>query len=241
MGKQLPGIDLEILEKVNKYREIRIKELKEGNTQIQPFISDKKIVLQLIPLEAFSIPREYDILKLGDKFDQLLKPLWDIKRDNEYNFEGRINYVYEERNTLTGTEAIAVSYVQFFRNGIIEAVDGHYSSLSAILINNIEQTIILNTELYLQFQEKMEISVPIGWGLSLIKVAGLSLDIGPLNINRKNIHPILKNDLILPLITIDKFGLDIKKLLRISFDRIWNACGYPRSFQYDKNGEFKAV
>ena len=59
----------------------------------------------------------------------------------------------------------------------------------------------------------------------------------------KNIKPFINQgqfDLILPEIIIESFDEDLTKTFKTSFDQIWNACGYPRSFQYNEKGDFKA-
>jgi len=52
------------------------------------------------------------------------------------------------------------------------------------------------------------------------------------------VQSIDREDLKLPRVVIDDFVKNPEKMLKTSFDRIWNACGYPNSLHYDKNGNW---
>jgi hypothetical protein len=51
--------------------------------------------------------------------------------------------------------------------------------------------------------------------------------------------PIDRDALLLPDVIAEEFDVDVPKLLKPVFDGLWNACGYPRSLNYDDEGNWK--
>jgi hypothetical protein len=54
------------------------------------------------------------------------------------------------------------------------------------------------------------------------------------------IRRINQPNLILPEVFLENSAVCIEKEMRNSFDMLWNAGGWPRSFSYDKDGNFPA-
>lgn len=187
-------------------------------------------------MSSFRDPKDYDILTFQEKSMVLLKPFYEEKEafSQTYNFDGLLNFLLAE-------DKACLSYVQLYRNGIIEAVEGVYFTREEkdIPIYTIEQEIILKTDNYLSFQKEMEINPPVICYLALLGVKEYSISDESIDTDFLDIHPFDVEDLHLPKIVIDKFEVDTKKIFKMSFNRIWNACGYPRSFQYDDDGEWK--
>lgn len=226
----------EIFKEIEEFHQERIKKLKNNETP-KPCREGGKIVLHLIPLDSFRTFEDYDIFTFEEKSRVLLKPFFEEKEafSQTYNFEGLLNF-------LLAGDKTCLSYVQLYRNGIIEAVEGVYFARERkdIPIYKIEQEIILKTDNYLLFQNEIGIKLPIVCYLALLGVKGYKIPSDSIRNDFLDIHPFDIENLHLPKIVIDKFEVDTKKMFKISFDRIWNACGYPRSFQYDDKGEFKA-
>lgn len=225
----------EIFKEIEEFHQERIVKLKNNETP-KPFREGGKIVLHLIPKDSFrEDPTYYDIFTFEDKSRVLLKPFFEEKEafSQTYNFEGLLNFLLAEDKT-------SLSYVQLYRNGIIEAVEGVYFAREKkdIPIYKIEQEIMLKTDIYLSFQNEIGIKLPIVCYLALLGAKGYKIPSDSIRNDFLDIHPFDVEDLHLPKIIIDKPGVDTKKMFKISFDRIWNTCGYPRSFQYNENGEF---
>ena len=101
---------------------------------------------------------------------------------------------------------------------------------------DIEKEIISNTKEYLLFQKELGINPPIMFYLTLLGTKGFSIPhdrIDPFTTT----HSIEREGLDFPKIIIGKFDIAPEEILKTSFNRIWNACGYPRSEYYDKNGK----
>ena len=53
----------------------------------------------------------------------------------------------------------------------------------------------------------------------------------------KNSSPIMEDDLIMPLQTVDTFEPNVDQLMRPLFEDVWNASGWPTSLNYDETGK----
>ena len=225
-----------ILEEIRLYHEERIKRLKNNETP-KRFYEGGKIVLHLIPIDSFRNPIDYELSVYQEQQDTLLKPMLTEKigYSQIYNFDGVLVFSLASDQTC-------LSYVQLYTNGMIEAVEGFYLTREEkeIPIYSIEQEIILKTACYLSLQQQMGIEPPVVCYLALLGVREYWIMDRSIDTHFLDIHSFDRDDLILPVLKIDKFDIDTTKLLKINFDRIWNACGYPGSFQYDEKGEFKA-
>ncbi len=82
-----------------------------------------KVVMHLIPLNAFELGLHYDLVTLREQVRSLgtmfLKTMYDLPR---YNFDGVFSH---DKKT---EESSAHSYVQVFHNGIVESVEGRLFS-----------------------------------------------------------------------------------------------------------------
>jgi hypothetical protein len=52
------------------------------------------------------------------------------------------------------------------------------------------------------------------------------------------LHSIDRDAVILPDVAIDSLDVDVPQVMKPIFDMIWNACGFPRSFNYDTSGKW---
>jgi len=230
----------EIMDKIEEFHKNRIVELKSNKTP-KPFREGGKTVLHLIPMESFSNGKQYDLHAFQEKSIIYLKPFY-TKRDTfnqEFEYGGLLNFILADDNTC-------LSYLKLYREGFIEAVEGFYLTLEEknIPIYSMEQEVLLRTANYLEFLEAMTVKPPVECYLAFLGVKGYSIEINSnIDTQAMDIHPFDMEDIILPRIEIDDFDTSMPKmaeLFRTSFDRVWNACGYPRSFQYDEKEEFQA-
>jgi hypothetical protein len=51
-------------------------------------------------------------------------------------------------------------------------------------------------------------------------------------------HKIDRDVLLLPEIIVQNYEVRAEDVLKTAFDSIWNACGLPRSLNYDANGNW---
>ena len=221
-----------IFDKIEEFHDERIKTLKNNETP-KPFPEGGKIILHLIPLESFLFLKHYDLSIYKGQI-LALKPMRFDSLDQTYNFDGLLHFERRDKKCL--------AYVQIYVNGIIESVDSYYLGVEdkVLFILEIEERIMSTTKEYLKFQKELGIKPPIIFYLALLGTKDFLIRYGHIDEQFNNINPVDREDLILPKIIIDEFDVLLEEKLKTSFDRIWNACGYPRSFHYNEKGEFIA-
>ena len=228
----------EIFEKIEAFHGKRIDKL-EKNDVLVPLRKGAKIVLHLIPFNSFVSPKNYDLLQFAGKHLEL-KSLRDSGYYSQtYDFDGLI-YYHEV------TENKSLGYVHFFTNGIIEVVN--VRSLESLKITNmslpvyiLEEQIVDKLKNYLFFlKEKLNIELPIIFYLSLLEVEKckiLSPEPG-LNFDDEEIHDFGRKILNFSKIIINTFDIVPEKILKATFDKLWNAAGLPKSSHYNDYGEW---
>jgi hypothetical protein len=222
----------EVLINIEAFHEERIKKLKINETP-KPFPDGGKIVIHLIPFESFLSEKHYDLSVYKGQY-LVIKPMKFHTCDQEFNFDGLLHF-------NIGADRKCLDFVQVYTDGKIEAVDGYYllyDHRGELPIFSIEEDIIKSIKEYLLFQEKLSIKPPVILYLAFLGAKGFLIRYGKIDDLFDNIHPIDREDLILPKIFIRNFDANVENILKTSFDRIWNACGYPRSYHYDDKGEW---
>jgi len=213
---------------IENFHNDRIKKIKKNEISI-PLFGNGKLVIHLIPFESFKNPKYYDVSNLNTRIRSLnLNKL--LLTSHTYNFDGLL--YFRDRDDKKCYE-----YVQIFRNGIIEAAHcNFYSSEEKILyILDIERKIISIIKNSLILQKELGFKPRIVFYFDLLGVKNFLIKTNHINIFSDH-HPMYMEDLNFPKIIINKFDIEVEKMLKMNFDRIWNACGYPGSDYYDKNG-----
>lgn len=227
----------EIFDKIEAFHDKRIDMIKKNDTSI-PLREGVKTVLHLIPFNSFVSPKNYDLSKFHRKYLEL-KPLRDSGCFQTYDFDGLIHFHEVTENKSFG-------YVQLFTNGIIEAVS--VRSLESVKrtdmslpIYVLEKKIVDKLKEYLLFlKEKLNVELPIIFYLSLLEVEKCTI-FSPdpsLEIDDEKIHNFGIKILNFSKIIIDTFDIVPEKILKTTFDKLWNAAGHPRSFHYNEKGQW---
>jgi hypothetical protein len=226
-----------ITERIREFREDRISKIYADESPV-PLGNNAKIVLHILPVISFYPGQNYDIRSIAH--DPLkLSPIYSSGIDGyRFNLDGFLTH----SNNIKGKPC---SYVQLFRNGIIEAVEtslleprGEKLEIPSIAY---EQTIIHDLSEYLYFLKTLAVEPPIFVFLTMLGVKGYSMSVSSNRIgllSHYGGHAIDRDVLLLPEIVIESYEVQAKDVLKPCFDSIWNACGFPRSLNYDKNGEW---
>ncbi len=219
-----------ITEKIRNFRVDRISKIFANETPV-PFYDNAKIVLHLIPIISFRPAQIYDIRKISSSD---LRPMNCHGYNHRYNFDGFLTY-------SGGEEEKSYSYVQLFKNGIVEAVEGlllrpHQEELSIPSVAY-EEVLIEALPNYISVIETLEVEPPIFIFLTLLGVKGYSMGMRPGRYSGP-IHKIDRDVLLLPEIVIETYDIEPENVLKPSFDSIWNACGISRSLNYNDAGEW---
>ncbi len=242
-------------ERIRDFRAERLSRI--GASEETPALLDErapKLVLHMIPLNAFSTAVSLDLRPLTDSMKgQLLRPLivWDLESDvgMRFNIDGLVRSNRREWANPNSTYA----YTQVFRNGIIETVDmsilGVYASdASTSRIDpdkrifhgeRYERKLLEAVKRYIDLQKFLEIDPSLFVMVSFLGVKGYRIFHPSFDQHSsQSSDEIDRMNLIIPEIMVDNFDGDLAGAMKPIFDTIWNAAGYIGSPNYDKSGKF---
>jgi len=131
------------------------------------------------------------------------------------------------------------TYVQLFRDGVIEAVVSGYiyfnNDRKYLGIHSLEEDIVKHSTEYLSLLKELNINPPYLMMLSLLNTNECRIEV-----HLSRFDPIVRSaQIILPDILIEKSPEKISTDLRPLFDLLWNAFGFPDSPNYDKEGNWR--
>jgi hypothetical protein len=221
-------------EKLRGYRIDRTTQITSHDSPIA-VPGDAKIILHLLPLAALEGILTQDFTTAAKKL-QLTAKLMPIDANNcsgDFNFDGYVTHSTPVRG-----------YVQLFRSGTIEVVDGNLlnmqgfaSSLGKFLPGTMfEEKIIAVCRQCLDVQKTVGVPLPIFFMMSLNGVKDYTLG----SIENPKISQIGRIDrqvLLVPPLTIEHFEIDVPDFLYRAFNSIWQASGADGSPNYDSSGK----
>lgn len=222
-----------ITERIRNFRLDRISMIFANETPV-PFYDNPKIVLHLVPIISFNPAQSYDIAEIPPQ-PVKMKPIYCSGWNHRYNLDGFLTYsAYQEEKSH--------SYIQLFRNGIIEAVEGLLlrSRGEKLIIPSIayERELLKSLTDYLSLLKTLNVELPIFVFLTLLGVKGYSMAVDTWRYDIEEFHTIDRDILQLPEIVLEKYEVEAHKVLKPCFDSIWNACGFSRSLNYNDAGEW---
>ena len=219
------------VERIRSFRHQRLDMILSVETPIN-MNPGAKIVLHVIPIGAFDFAYNFDITSL-EKSKQFPFPFsgtggWEYR----YNFDG-----------LLITWQSQLSYTQTFRNGIIEVVDAFMlgsrdnDRSNSIPSVKYETKVVNKLSEYILIQKMLGVEPPFFIMLSLLGVKGylMSPPTGSMVFPGYG-HPIDRDNLMMPEVMVENCDFEPSKVMKPIFDAVWNACGYPRSLNYNDSG-----
>jgi hypothetical protein len=214
-------------ERIRNFRAERLSMIVSGETPV-PLPVGAKIVLHIVPLNAFDVAARFDVTSLAQR-SGLLQPLTSGRGwTHRINFDGIVTYSDH-------------SYFQFFRNGSVEAVDSYLLRLidNSKFIPSVvyERDIIDGLRRYSSIQKELGVEPPLLVMLNLVSVLSYTMGVDQ-RYSFYNGHPIDRDTLIVPEVMVENFGFDPAAALRPAFDAVWNAAGWPRSINYNNEGNW---
>lgn len=224
-------------ERLRNFRIDRIGRIIAGETPI-PIGEQAKIIIHLIPVSAFDTGVKYDLrgLQLFPNPENLAPICARYGSNLRFNFDGILTF---EKYNHSET---AVSYLQVFRNGIIESscasLFDHDREPPLIPSSVFEAEIVKSLGKYFRIQNTLEIEPPYFLLISLVGVKGYNLPTGSHGSGHFN-NLIDKDDLLVPEILVEDSSLPPETILKPAFDAVWNAAGQPQSPFYDNEGNWK--
>jgi hypothetical protein len=221
-----------LTDRIRAFRAGRIISLVNNETPV-PFVEGPKLVLHCIPLESFTGLRQYDILRFYET-PELLPALGTRGGSQRINLEGVLT-------VSRGGGDSAYSYAHLYRIGLIEAVNGNvlareWHGASVIPSIAYEEQVIRYLPQCFKVLANLGCGAPVLVALTLIGVRGLRMGDDPYALEIG--QPIDRDTLTLPETVVEDLNSKPENILRPMFDLVWNACGYPRSRNFDADGNW---
>jgi hypothetical protein len=221
-------------EKIRNFRLERLSQISALETPV-PLKEGTELVLHIVPLSAFQSFVTVDIKDALSDFSKFLQEMY-LSR---FNLDGLVSYA-------TLPDGAVTRYIQLYRNGAIEAVDWLLMNgldKKRLIPEGFESVVIRSCKDILQYQQHLGIEPPIFIFLTFLHVKGWKIDGNSQYFRLQHSvynHEIDRDDLLLPEITIEDYSSinNLPNLLKPVFDACWNACGWPGSINYDKNGKY---
>ncbi|MEY2511122.1 MAG: hypothetical protein QOE26_1885 [Verrucomicrobiota bacterium] len=181
-----------------------------------------------MPLRAFDEPALLDIQRAMTK-NTLLWPIHTSGVTPKINFDGLVTYA----PSFGGADA----YVQLFRDGCIEAVNANILLMGRdekFLYSQYEALVESALRKYLSFLEGEGFEPPIFIALSLVNANGYRVPVGDqMGEFQPSRGVIDRSVLLIPETRVDAFAANYYGELKDSFDRVWQACGWIGSLNYE--------
>jgi Putative DNA-binding domain len=222
-----------VTERVRRFRAERIARLQTNDTPVLFVQAKSKTILHCIPLESFAAPVQYPVLRYSDQAARIPPMITTSGWSRRINLDGLVTY--------SGFPEGSISYTQLFRNGTIEAVEGHWLNVEhegkrTIPYAAVEEGVLKYLEKAFEIQKELGVNPPIVVALTLSGTKGLEMARDVFSFAQG--YPITDDDLVLPESVVDSFEEKPGKILKPLFDLIWNACGYARTRTLDDEGNW---
>lgn len=222
-----------IEERIRNFRIDRISKIVAEETPIS-LAKKTRVVLHIIPITAFGSSRILlDVSSLSRlSRETRIQPIHPGYRGQRYNLDG-----YLLHDNQTGESC---SYVQIFRNGIIESVEtkliGEDRTISG---RDFDFCLYEAAKNYLVFEKRAGIDAPYLIMLSLLDASGCQLFPGNSS-SFGRINTVIDREILLvPEVMVDDSESSLEKTIRPILDAIWNAAGYDRSWSFDETGRIR--
>ncbi len=231
----------EIPERIRRFRAERLALISSDEASVR-LPAGPKVVMHLIPYSSLEPGARCDLTFLETRahdFPPLMKEhlsSWSPR----YNFDGIAVVGTSHRLETT-------SYLQLFRNGVVEVVSNEVilpdescrpGFEKTIASTAFEKTLILGLRDHLALLRQMDIAPPVAVLLTLLGVEGYRLVV-PVSDGRPYVqttqHRIDRDVLLLPESIIQDPEEHADKILRPAFDVLWQAVGQPRDLYYRDN------
>jgi hypothetical protein len=218
-------------QRVRSFRSDRISDILTDETTL-PLEPGPKVALHLIPAASFgSFAVDLRKVQAFPNRQFYLMGGQGRGRKPRFNFDGYM--MYDE----FGTPPLTYSYVQIFRNGIIEAVWTNFSREKALLIGPLERELIKALDSHLKLSALMDTAPPLFVTLSLIGVKDLAILTNDAIQSAMFSRPIDRHVLLGTELVVDEMGESASAILRPAFDAVWQSSGWAQSLGYDESGK----
>ena len=221
-------------DRIKGFRVDRIIDIANDHAPV-PLVQGPTIALHVVPLGALSEQSQFDVRIISQR-QPLHRPLNGSQWGPRMTFDGLMICTPE------GSDGRVASYTQFFRNGILEAVETSLLETRQVpgqrLIPHaaLERSVLEYLPTCFQSLQDMGVRPPVSVSLTLIGVRGLRMAMGGFESDRGN--EIRVETLVIPGSIVEDFSGPAGRVLKPMFDRVWNACGLLASPNFDRGGNW---
>jgi hypothetical protein len=223
-------------ERVRRFRDERVARIVADETPVVLPPDHVRVVLHVVPVAALDPTARLDITHLIRAPQHCPRPLGSNGWHHRHNLDGFLTY-----QTFDKIDE-GISYVQLFRSGAIEAVEGGTCprpTPQSILFRfgHYEEVLIDGLNGYLKVLQELGSTPPAFVLLTVLGVKGyvLTTDRGD---GWRCPHRIDRDALFLPDVLVDDFPQPADVILRPVFDSVWQAAGWARSPSYNEAGRW---
>lgn len=221
-------------EKIRAFRNDRLIKIAAGETPF-PVQAGPLIILHVVPFSTFAGVQTIDpVAAVANGHVVPIPPgRWGFANQSLVNLDGYATIA-------APSEGKTHAYAQVFRSGALEAVDtvGHDGQKSYIASPNFEKHVVAALRNYLLFYKEIDVGVPIYIFLSLIGMSNCHFrtpsTYGPFN----DYGPLRTDVVALAEATIDSDPANVPRVMRSSFNTVWNAFGLAQSDKYNAQGDW---
>jgi hypothetical protein len=219
-------------EKLRAFRLDRVSAILNRDVSIK-LTPAPKTVLHILPVGSFRTGYRIDIEAVS-KYEELIRPMMATGLVSHYNYHGFVNFSSMEKH--------AFSYLQVFRNGCLEAVEGQMleDKDGRKLIHSVdyEAEIIQCGSRLMELLRRMEVDPPYMVMLSILGVRGYTMFVESMRWQSQS-RQIERDSLYLDEVVVDNPDQEFSHTMHPVFDQLWNACGWAGSMNYDKEGMWR--
>ena len=201
--------------------------------------SDKLVCVHVVPFDAIAEATTLDIGRL-DPECTFPAPIGSTGRDrlfNSFNIDGLLRSAAEPDNSTPG-------FLQLFRNGIIETVDSRMmvgrGRKDGLPGPSFCETLVTFLDGTCRLYEELQVRPPLSVLIALLGVKGSGLLIPAREFGDSACYSKVfnQNRIVLPPVQLVDLKADVRPLLRISLDALWQAVGEQTCSCYDVNGKW---
>lgn len=219
------------VDQIRTFRERRLVDIAADRTPL-PLPPGARVVLHVVPLEAFTLARQVDLAPLYDTPNRL-PPMGHSGWGHRITIDGLLTF------SLSGNAATA--YAHLFRSAVLEAVtslpasslpSGPEKYLASILF---ERMILQGLRPFLAAQSSLGVAPPVYVFLSLVGVKGYRMATR----SSWEVSEVIDREvLVMPEAVVADYAASIPATMKGPIDLVWNACGFRCSPNFDGDGNW---
>lgn len=217
-----------VVSQISQFKEERVAII-DTDQGIAPLKAGPKIIIHIIPRISFELGYYVNPTQIRT---QRWKPIYcSTSFPHRFNIDGVLYY------DKLPNEQHYYTYVQVFRNGLVEAVDAYLlrpSEEGKIFLSPIIENQILDAiKRYLGSMKNLGIELPYFIFITLTEVMGYTL-----KLITGNSEPIDRDILLLPEFMIETEDFQIDNLIKPAFDSLYNAFGLEKHSHFNGEGNW---